>query len=205
MATKEQLQEINRIMEYYKKIGFKLINKQDNRTLAAYYLEQIYESNLSFFDYSFYNYMPFPYYGNIGRMCLMKLFAGIDKEKTEEILSREDKTKEKAEEIIKKIADNNLDIIDYYKMTKLSPIFLNSDFAKYKRNPIICDLFKGLTTDTTTLEKEERITFISSGIEVPQELKELAFKELEEQKLPLTNATYRALVRRKIKREKNMI
>ena len=96
MATKEQLQEINRIMEYYKKIGFKLINKQDNRTLATYYLEQIYESNLSFFDYSFYNYMPFPYFENIGRICLMKLFTGIDKEKTEEILLREDKTKEKA-------------------------------------------------------------------------------------------------------------
>lgn len=205
MATKEQLQEINRIMEYYKKIGFKLINKQDNRTLATYYLEQIYESNLSFFDYSFYNYMPFPYFENTGRLYLMKLFTGIDKEKTEEILSREDKTKEKVEEIIKKIADNNLDIIDYYKMTKLSPLFLNSDFAKYKRNPIIRDLFKGLTTDTTTLEKEERITFISSGIEVPQELKELAFKELEEQKLPSTNATYRALVRRKINENKNVI
>ena len=178
-------------MEYYKKIGFKLINKQDNRTLATYYLEQIYESNLSFFDYSFYNYMPFPYFENTGRLYLMKLFTGIDKEK--------------AEEIIKKIAGNNLDIIDYYKMTKLSPLFFNSDFAKYKRNPIIRDLFKGLTTDTTTLEKEERITFISSGIEVPQELKELAFKELEEQKLPSTNATYRALVRRKINENKNVI
>ena len=82
---------------------------------------------------------------------------------------------------------------------------LGGHLRTHKRNAIIRDLFKGLTADTTTLEKEERITFISSGIEVRQELKELAFKELEEQKLPLTNATYRALVRRKINENKNVI
>ncbi len=205
MATKEQLQEINRIMDRYNKIGFKNINKSDYNTLAEYYLDLIYDSGLSLFDYSFYNYIPFPYINFQSKQKLINRFEKIDEEKTKEILSREDKTKEQAEEIINEIMNNRLDIIEYYKMTKLSPLFFSENFASYKRNPIINSLFSELKTDTTTLEKETKVIYYTSNIAVPQELKELAFKELEEQKLPLTNATYRALVRRKINENKNVI
>lgn len=204
-TTKEQLIEINRIMNRYNKIGFKNINKKDYYTLAEYYLDLIYDSGLSLFDYSFYNYIPFPYINYQSKQNLIWTFEKIDKEKTVEILSREDKTKEQAEKIIQEIRDNNLDIIDYYKKTKLSSLFFNENFASYKRSPIINNLYTDLRSDKTTLEKEVKIVYYSGNIKVSQELKELAFKELEEQNLPLTNATYRALVRRRINKEENMI
>ena len=205
IADKEFLQDIKRIMDRYNKIGFKNINWNDYLSLAEYYLYLIYDSGLSLFDYSFSNYLPFPYINYQSKQVLLWAFEDINYKIAKEIESRNDTKKKEAEEIIKTIMDKNLDVIDYYNMTKLSPLFFNENFAKYKRSSTIQNLFSALKTDTTTLEKEEKITYISGGIVVSKELKELAFNELEKQNLPKTNGTYRALIRRKRNNEQNVI
>ena len=196
--NQEQLDNIKRIMNRYQKIGFKSLNQSDYQDLANYYLDEIFFSGLSLFDYSFNNYMPFPYGSSASLTRLLKTLESTDQAMYEAIITRDDTYKEQAIEIIKNIADNNLDIIDYYSMTKLNPLFFNENFASYKRYNAIGDLYRALLTDTTTLEKEIKVTYIAKGGVVSPELKEQVFKELERMNIPQTTGTYRALVRRKV-------
>ena len=193
------LEEIRTLLNKYNEIGFKKISARDYKILANYYFEEILKSNQSIFDYGFNNYIPFSNYYNTGLKKLVNTFREIDDNKYQLIAQREDTKREDTHKIFQEIVEQKLDLIDYFDRTKLSTMLLDDEFLKYKRKPIIAELFIALNSDETTYEKQLKITYYTKGGVVSNETKKEVFEELARRNIPMKVGTYKALVRRKQK------
>ena len=119
------LVDISEHIRNYKEI--ETLKREKKKTYREELIDTVYDSNMSFIDYSFYNTLSseFDKY----------MYRDLNKKNPKfiEITSRENKTEEQILQIIEKISNNEISILDYYEMTKLHPIFLTMIANKHSK------------------------------------------------------------------------
>ncbi len=159
------------------------------------YLDIVYDSGLSLIDYAHYNLIDYTEYSEsiYSRSC----------NKAKEVRKREDKTIPTILDIIKKIANNELSYVEYFKLSKLNFYMLkriaceNNLYSKevaifvnkyIKQNSII------------NKEVELRVKKVIKNVEVPHEIIEEALNFLEDNNIPLTKKTYNEVLHELVKK-----
>ncbi len=160
-------------------------------------LNKIYESKLSILDYSFFYDL-----GSEFDKFTIYSFKKMNNPKAKEVLARKDKTENQIINILDKITNNEINVLEYYEITKLNPILLTQQAVKHKKLNQNYRLFacKLTNSESTTLKKELKAYQVISNIEITDEIKIDAFNKLDEIGAPKTISTYNIMVRRLIKK-----
>ena len=170
-------------------------NKIKKKSFTEELLEKIQASNLSFIDYSFYNYL--------GDDFNKAVYRDINKNNPlfKEISSREDTTIPQILDIIEKIRNKEITILEYYETTKLHPMFLTMIANKYgKISNNYREFIKHFNSYSVKAENKKNEKLKIKDVEVDEQLVDKAFEYLESIQAPATQATYMATIRKLIRK-----
>ena len=160
-------------------------------------IEDIYNSNLSIYDYAFDNVIDIHNLVNILRAGKVKEITKRNKE----ILNRPFKREQEVIDILYRVIEEDLDIIEYYKICKIAPFYLKLIAVKHDIRHKKLSIFFGMTLNNdSNIEiaedkalEEERIF---GKNKITQEGKEYAINYLKENNIPLTRYTYNTMLRK---------
>lgn len=171
--------------------------KTQIKRLKKELLDEVYDSNLSLIDYSFYNTFNIQDY----KYLLFNLSKNNEK-KNEEIKTREDKTIRYILILIDAIRNKDIDIVEYYELTKLHPILLVDIARKNKLvNTEFTNFLKLLNSKSfANLDVELKSKLIINQEEVSEDIKRKAFEYLNLIEAPTTVVAYKTMVRKLIKK-----
>ena len=166
------------------------------RTINKELIQEVYDSNLSAFDYSYYTGIDF---AKVNAYCT----KNQSNEMCYEILHRENKLEEKVLELLQKISTGEYDFYEYYKECKVPPKSLRKFASNNKMyGKPLSNFITSNTQPILVNEKKELETkLVINEIEVTNELKLKAFAKIKEVDAPLSVANYKKMVRRLIKDE----
>ena len=170
-------------------------NKIKKKSFTEELLEKIQASNLSFIDYSFYNYL--------GDEFNKVVYRDINKNNPlfKEISSREDTTIPQILDIIEKIRNKEITILEYYETTKLHPMFLTMIANKYgKISNNYREFIKHFNSFSVKAKNKKNEKLKIRDVEVDEQLVDKAFEYLESIQAPATQATYMATIRKLIRK-----
>ena len=158
-------------------------------------LQSIYDSGLSLLDYAVKHKVDY--------VKLNAVISTSKKQALAEIKERQDTVEDMLVELIKKIANNEMDFMDYYKVCKLNPLYLRPYVTKYNLQGKTISSFinKNCKDGDVTLEKEENSKIIIDGVEVPYEIKKEAIELIQEVEAPVTKFNYTTIVRKLMKKQ----
>ena len=173
-------------------------------------LDLIYDSNLSVLDYAFYNRIN---YGDVNAYISTSIKNKTTNSKINEIYKRKSKTLPIILDIANKIINNQIDIIEYYELTKLSLIafkrIVNQNNIK---SPILNEFVRDNTNNFTInntyeknkvlIDRELNSKQIINNQEISNETKLSAYNYLEEIEAPLTYRNYNIMIKKLIKSSK---
>ncbi|MBR1416206.1 MAG: hypothetical protein IJ572_00105 [Bacilli bacterium] len=182
-----------------KKTKYVEIENISNASLDKEIIHDIYLSGYSFIDYAFYNPIDisacYTYFGNINENSKNK--------EAIEIKHRESKTIPLILEIIERINNDDLDIIEYFEITKLNPtklIFFAKQYGlrSYKLNNFISS-YKD--SSIINVEKVFNGKLIISNQEVPLSTKKEAVNYLNAINAPINSMSYNAMIKRLVNKK----
>ena len=159
-------------------------------------IDMIYESSLSLLDYSFYYKINY-------RKVRNDLLKNRNS-KYFEILQREDKTIPLILDIINKINNKEIEVIDYYKLTKLDPYNLKKIVSEYNlQGKEIGKFIKALISLKKDKIKESQVDlqFEIDKNEIDMQTKKDAIDHLQQIDAPLGFKNYRDMVRKLVKQQ----
>ena len=160
--------------------------------------QRVYNSGLSLRDYAHKNFVDSKL-----RNFFNPVANGFDKRMSQEILSRKDIFTGEILEVVNKINNEEIDIIDYYKLTKLNPVVLRT-IAK-ENGIITATLSRFANAYANPSNDEEKLDKFIVGYKVvseevaSDEIKSDAKLALIDNEIPLTIGCYKQMVRQLIK------
>ena len=174
-----------------------LTSKVESSTHNDIY-QRVYNSGLSLRDYAHKNFVDSKL-----RNFFNPVANGFDERMSQEILSRKDIFTGEILEVVNKINNEEIDIIDYYKLTKLNPVVLRT-IAK-ENGIITATLSKFANAYANPSSDEEKLDKFMVGYKVVSE--EVAIDEIKsdaklaliDNEIPLTIGCYKQMVRQLIK------
>lgn len=174
-----------------------LTSKVESSTHNDIY-QRVYNSGLSLRDYAHKNFVDSKL-----RNFFNPVANGFDERMSQEILSRKDIFTSEILEVVNKINNEEIDIIDYYKLTKLNPVVLRT-IAK-ENGIITATLSKFASAYANPSSDEEKLDKFIVGYKVvseevaSDEIKSDAKLALIDNEIPLTIGCYKQMVRQLIK------
>ena len=174
-----------------------LTSKVESSTHNDIY-QRVYNSGLSLRDYAHKNFVDSKL-----RNFFNPVANGFDERMSQEILSRKDIFTGEILEVVNKINNEEIDIIEYYKLTKLNPVVLRN-IAK-EHGIITATLSKFANAYANPSSDEEKLDKFIVGYMVvseevaSDEIKSDAKLALIDNEIPLTIGCYRQMVRQLIK------
>ena len=174
-----------------------LTSKVESSTHNDIY-QRVYNSGLSLRDYAHKHFVDSKL-----RNFFNPVANGFDERMSQEILSRKDIFTGEILEVVNKINNEEIDIIDYYKLTKLNPVVLRT-IAK-ENGIITATLSKFASAYANPSSDEEKLDKFIVGYKVvseevaSDEVKSDAKLALIDNEIPLTIGCYKQMVRQLIK------
>ena len=175
-----------------------LTSKEENASHSDIY-QRVYNSGLSLRDYAHKNFID----SNKIKNFFNPIANGFDEGMSQEILSRKDTFTDEILDVVNKIINEEIDIIDYYKLTKLNPVVLRN-IAK-EHGIITAALSKFANAYANPSSDEEKLDKFIVGYKVvgeevaSEEIKSDAKQVLIDNEIPLTIGCYKQMVRQLIK------
>ncbi len=160
--------------------------------------QRVYNSGLSLRDYAHKNFVDSKL-----RNFFNPAANGFDERMSQEILSRKDTFTDEILDIANKIINEEIDIIEYYKLTKLNPVVLRN-IAK-EHGIITATLSRFANTYANPSSDEEKLDKFIGGYKVVSEetssekIKLVAKQALIDMGIPLTISCYKPMLRQLIK------
>ena len=200
VLTKESAKKL---VDFYKKYGFRYMSNTHYELLADFYLKEIYHENVSIFDYSVDNFLPFYMINIQGKTKFKTALKKSNPTKYRIVTARESHKVEQIEQIIKDVISKKLTLLDYCHLTKLHPLILDEELAQYKKYDEFKTIYGGLISKETSLEEQLKISYITTLGKVSDEIKTKAFDYIDENDIIKNIATYKEVAKKLQKEDTN--
>lgn len=193
ISKKMASQNINKRKNYFNADAFKITALSKDEEI----LEALYESKQSLFDFACDNLIDISKISKLLKLRTTKEMAL----RNDIILSRPFNNEEKIVQLLYKIIEEDLDIIDYYRICKLSPFYLRNIAKKHninhkKLSTFLNGAIVGESGALITESYEINCTSIINGVTLTKEDKVYAINYLKENNIPLTKHVFNTMLRK---------
>ena len=165
---------------------------------------RVYNSGLSLLDYAHEHFIE----TNGIKSYFKPEISGCSKEMAAEIKSRKDKHLNEILSIIEMINDGYLDIVDYYKKTRLNPVFLTNLAKEHGLSSVklacFVNKYKNPHHETKQIEKLIDGKLVIDHEEVSKETMVKVFNKMKEMDMVLKYTYYMDFLREDIENEKTL-